>query len=108
MSSSNPDLNTIGAIRRLASGTYGLALTYWMLYLIGAAVFFVLGSIAVADQAWTVYVVLLGLAIAWTFILLTGIKFAYRGDDPGKALGRIAMLFLLLNLTNALATLSFI
>jgi hypothetical protein len=41
-------------------------------------------------------------------MLLTGIKFAYQGEDPGKALGRIAMLFLLLNLTNALATLSFI
>jgi len=30
------------------------------------------------------------------------------GSDPGKALGRIGMLFLLLNLTNALVTFSFI
>lgn len=106
--SSDPDLNTRSALRRLIDGKYGLALTYWTLYLLGAVAFFVSGSFAVADEAWSLYVTLLGLALAWTFVLLTCIKFAYRGEDPGKALGRIAMLFLLLNLTNALATLSFI
>jgi hypothetical protein len=106
--SSDPDLNTNSTLRRLIDGQYGLALTYWTLYLMGALAFFVAGSVAVADEAWSLYVVMLGLALAWTFMLLTGIKFAYQGEDPGKALGRIAMLFLLLNLTNALATLSFI
>ena len=106
--SSNPDHSTVGPLKRLVSGKYGLALTYWSLYLIGAVVFFVLGSVAVADEAWTRYITLLGLTLTWTFVLLTGIKFGYRGEDPGKALGRIAMLFLLLNLSNALATLSFI
>lgn len=106
--SSSPDLKSSSAVKRLISGNYGLALTYWLLYLTGAVVFFILGSIAVADEAWPRYITLLGLTLGWTFALLTGIKFAYQGDDPGKALGRIAMLFLLLNLTNALATLSFI
>lgn len=106
--SSNPDMETANAPRRLPGGQYSLALTSWVLYLSGAAVFFILGSIAVADEAWTRYIILLGLTLGWTFALLTGIKFAYQGEDPGKALGRIAMLFLLLNLTNALATLSFI
>jgi|AntRauTorckE6833_2_1112554.scaffolds.fasta_scaffold53609_2 hypothetical protein len=106
--SSNPDLNTASPLMRVLSGKYGLALTYWVLYLTGAVIFFVVASIAVADEAWTVYVTLLGLMLVWTFVLLTGIKFAYQGEDPGKALGRIAMLFLLLNLTNALAALSFI
>lgn len=106
--SSHPDLNTRTALKRLIAGKYGLALTYWTLYLTGAVAFFVAGSFAVAAEAWPLYVVLLGLTLAWTFLLLTGIKFAYQGEDPGKALGRIAMLFLLLNLTNALATLSFI
>jgi hypothetical protein len=46
--------------------------------------------------------------VAWTFVLLVGIKRSFRGEDPGKALARIAMLFLALNLSNALATLSFI
>lgn len=105
---SHPDLNTASPLKRLIRGKYGLALTYWVLYLTGAVVFFIAGSIAVADEAWTVYVTLLGLLLTWTFLLLTGIKFGYQGEDPGKALGRIAMLFLLLNLSNALATLSFI
>lgn len=106
--SSDPDPNTSSALRRLIDGKHGLALTYWTLYLAGAVAFFVAGSFAVAEESWTVYLVLLGVTLAWTFVLLTGIKFAYQGDDPGKALGRVAMLFLLLNLTNALATLSFI
>ncbi|MEX0738670.1 MAG: hypothetical protein WD071_04960 [Pseudohongiella sp.] len=101
-------MKTMGPLSRLLSGKYGLALTYWVLYLTGAVVFFIAGSIAVANEAWTLYVTLLGLTLAWTFVLLTGIRLAYQGEDPGKALGRIAMLFLLLNLTNALATLSFI
>lgn len=106
--SSNPDMNTASAPTSKPGGKYGLALVSWALYLTGAAVFFILGSIAVADEAWTRYLILLGITLGWTFALLTGIKFAYQGEDPGKALGRIAMLFLLLNLSNALATLSFI
>lgn len=87
---------------------YGLALTYWTLYLVAAVIFFVSGSIAVAEQNWERYTVLLAATVAWTFVLLVGVQRGYKGEDPGKALGRIAMLFLLLNLTNALATLSFI
>jgi hypothetical protein len=94
--------------QRLKAGHYGLALTYWILYLIVAALFFVTGSITVAEGAWTRYVILLAVTVVWTFVLLTGIKRAYKGEDPGKALGRIAVLFLLLNMSNALATLSFI
>lgn len=94
--------------RRLVSGQYGLALTYWVLYLIVAVLFFVAGSAAVADQDWQRYVAMLAGLLVWTFILLFGIQRAFTGEDPGKALGRIAVLFLLLNMTNALATLSFI
>jgi hypothetical protein len=95
-------------ITRLIRGQYGLALTYWLLYLIVAVAFFIAGSMAVAEGAWSRYVAMLAATVTWTFILLTGIKRAYTGEDPGKALGRIAMLFLLLNMSNALATLSFI
>lgn len=94
--------------RRLIAGHYGLALTYWVLYLIVAVAFFIAGSAAVADDDWPRYLTLLAAMLGWTFILLAGIQRAFKGEDPGKALGRIAMLFLLLNMTNALATLSFI
>ena len=94
--------------QRLAGGQYALALKYWTLYLIVAVIFFVSGSMAVAEERWRTYLTLLGLTVAWTFVLLVGVKRGYRGQDPGKAISRVAILFLLLNLSNALATLSFI
>ncbi len=97
------------AFARLISGqTFGLAQTYWTFYLIWAAMFFTVGSVLVAERNWMPYVGLLGLTVGWSFLLLTLVKRYYVGNDPGKALGRIGMLFLLLNLTNALATFSFI
>lgn len=94
--------------QRIVAGHYGLALTYWTLYLIAAVLFFVFGSMAVAEGAWPRYVAMLVASVAWSFVLLVGIQRAYSGEDPGKAIARIAMLFLLLNMSNALATLSFI
>lgn len=96
------------AFQRLISGHYGLALTYWILFLTGAATFFIFGSMTVAERAWPRFIAMLLASIAYSFILLVGIQRAYRGNDPGKALARIAMLFLLLNLSNTLAVLSFI
>lgn len=95
-------------LTRIIQGDYGLALTYWLLFLAGALAFFLAGSVAVAENAWPRFTVLVALSVAWTFLLLIGIQRAYTGDDPGKAIARIAMLFLLLNLSNTLATLSFI
>lgn len=105
---SNNSSTEKSALARLSGGHYGLALTYWMLYLAAAVLFFILGSIAVSEGAWPRYLMLLSVTVGWTFVLLAGINRAYKGDDPGKALGRIAVLFLLLNMSNALATLSFI
>ncbi len=96
-------------LTRLIHGHYfGLAQTYWALYLIVAAIFFVVGSVLVADRNWPPYVAMILALVGWSFLLLLGVDKGYRGSDPGKALARIAMLFLLLNLTNVLATLSFI
>lgn len=106
--SQQPEVKQLTLFQRLVAGHYGLALTYWLLYLIVAAIFFVAGSAAVADGDWSRYLVMLAAMLVWTFILLVGVKRGFKGEDPGKALGRIAMLFLLLNMTNALATLSFI
>lgn len=97
------------ALGRFFSGaTFGFARTYWGLYALGAVIFFIVGSLLVAQRNWEPYVGLLASSIALSFALLVGVRRYYRGSDPGKALGRIAMLFLLLNLTNMLLTLSFI
>jgi len=97
------------ALGRFFSGAiFGLAQTYWALFIIGSVIFFAAGSILVAQRDWVPYVALLAASIAYTFVLLVGVQRFYRGSDPGKALGRIGMLYLLLNLTNMLLTLSFI
>lgn len=92
----------------LNGSRYGLARTYWTLYIIGAVIFFLLGSLLVAERNWGPYIALLAATIVYSFVLLIGVQRFYRGSDPGKALARIAMLFLLLNLTNMLLTFSFI
>ena len=92
-----------GLIRR-----YGLAGVYWPLFFVGALAFFISGSMAVYQGDWGRYLILLGLSLGWTVVLLIGVRLGYRGQDPGKALGRVSVLFLLLNMTNTLATLSFI
>ncbi len=94
--------------QRLILGHFGLALTYWTLFISASLVFFVVGSAAVAADDWPRYLIALGVMLGWTFLLLVGVQRGFKGEDPGKALGRIAMLFLLLVMTNALATLSFI
>lgn len=92
---------------RLVHGHYGLAATYWVLFLLAAAGFFVTGSLAVSERDWLRLLVLVILSVGWTFLLLMGVKRGYRGNDPGKAIARVSMLFLTLNLTNTLAVLSF-
>ena len=95
-------------VRLISGKSFGLAQTYWTFYLVWAAVFFVAGSLLVAERNWPPYLALLVLTVGWSFLLLTAVRRYYVGSDPGKALGRIGMLFLLLNLTNPLATFSFI
>lgn len=97
------------ALGRFFSGaSFGLAQTYWAMFALGSIVFFIVGSMLVAERNWPPYVGLLAASVIYIFALLVGVRRHYRGSDPGKALGRIAMLFLLLNLTNTLLTLSFI
>jgi hypothetical protein len=104
----SPESHPHGLFQRLIRGHFGLALTYWTLFLSASVVFFVFGSAAVAAEQWPRYLTGLGAMLAWTFLLLVGVQRGFRGEDPGKALGRVAMLFLALVLTNALATLSFV
>lgn len=106
--SETPSTEQANLIKRVILGHYGLARTYWTAYFLGAILFFVFASMAVANGEWKTFVVMLFANISYTFLLLLGVQAGYQGSDPGKALGRIAILFLLLNMTNALTTLSFI
>jgi len=105
---SSPAHHRSALVRFVRGETFGLATTYWTLYIIGGVIFFIFGSIEVGDRDWGPYLGMLAALITWSFVLLLGVRSGYRGSDPGKALGRVAILFLLLNLSNVLATLSFI
>ncbi len=103
----NTQESSNAVIRVLSGSTFGLAKTYWTFYLIGAAAFFAIGSMLVSEHNWSAYVPALAISLVYSFILLIGVQRFYKGSDPGKTLGRVGMLFLLLNLSNTLATLSF-
>lgn len=105
---SSPASHPSALVRLIRGETFGLAGTYWTLYIIGGVIFFIFGSMEVADRDWQPYLAMLAALIVWSFVLLLGVRSGYRGSDPGKALGRVAMLFLLINMSNVLATLSFI
>ena len=108
MENTSSPANSSALVRFIRGETFGLATTYWTLYIIGGIVFFIVGSMQVAARNWELYLGMLAGLIVWSFLLLLGVRSGYQGSDPGKALGRVAMLFLLINLSNVLATLSFI
>lgn len=104
----NTQASSSALVRVLSGSAFGLAKTYWTFFLVGAALFFAVGSVLAEQRNWAVYVPVLFASLVYTFILLVGVQRYYKGSDPGKTLGRVGMLFLMLNLSITLATLSFI
>lgn len=93
---------------RLLSGSYGLAVTYWTLYFGGAATFFVLGSQAVDSEAWARYLVLVAVMMAYTVVLIIGIRAAYKGPQLWKVMSRTSSIFMISNILIGISTLGFV
>jgi hypothetical protein len=93
---------------RLLSGGYGLAVTYWSLYFAGAATFFVLGSQAVDSKAWLRYLVLVAVMIAYTVLLIIGVRAAYKGPQLWKVMSRTSSVFMIINILIGISTLGFV
>ncbi len=93
---------------RLLAGDYGFALTYWALYFIGAGLFFVFGSRAVDSGAWFSYLGMGVAMLAYTFVLILGIRSAYRGPQLWKVMSRTSSIFMIINILVGISSLSFI
>ena len=93
---------------RMLAGKYGLAITYWALYCVGATVFFFVGSRAVDGENWLIYLVIVGLMLAYTMLLIVGIRAAYKGPQLWKVMSRTSSIFMIINILVGISTLGFI
>ena len=95
-------------IARLLAGEYGLAITYWALYFLGAGGFFVFGSQAVDSKQWIRYLSLVALMLGYTVILIIGIRAAYKGPQMWKVMSRTSSVFMIINILIGISTLGFV
>lgn len=93
---------------RLVAGDFGLALTYWALYFVGAGLFFVFGSQAVDAENWVEYLLIVAAMLVYTFILIIGVRAAYKGPQMWKVMSRTSSVFMIINILVAISTLGFI
>lgn len=95
-------------IARLLAGEYGLAITYWSLYFLGAGGFFVFGSQAIDSEQWIRYLSLVALMLGYTVILIIGIRAAYKGPQMWKVMSRTSSVFMIINILVGISTLGFV
>jgi len=95
-------------LARVLSGDYGLAITYWLFYFAGSGAFFVFGSRAVDSEQWLTYGIIVALILAYTFILIVGIRAAYKGPQLWKVMSRTSSVFMIINILVGISTLGFI
>ncbi|MDA1371330.1 MAG: hypothetical protein O2971_11300 [Proteobacteria bacterium] len=93
---------------RMLAGEYGLAITYWALYFFGCSIFFVLGSRMVDNEQWLAYLVIAALMLAYTVILIIGIRAAYKGPQLWKVMSRTSSVFMIINILVGISTIGFI
>lgn len=95
-------------LARLLAGEYGLAITYWALYFVGAGLFFVFGSRAVDVEQWIPYLVMVAVMMGYTVILIIGVRAAYKGPQLWKVMSRTSSVFMIINILVGISTLGFI
>ena len=95
-------------LARLLAGEYGLAITYWALYFLGAGGFFVFGSQAVGSEQWVRYLIFVALMMSYTVLLIIGIRAAYKGPQLWKVMSRTSSVFMIINILIGISTLGFV
>ncbi len=107
--SSNPDaIDGRSFLAKLVAGDYGLATTYWLLYFAGAGAFFIFGSRAVDNENWIQYLTMVAVMLGYTFILVVGVRAAYKGPQMWKVMSRTSSVFMIINILVGISTLGFI
>ena len=93
---------------KMLAGEYGLATTYWALYFIGAGLFATFGSQAVDEERWIPYLIMIALMMAYTVVLIIGVRAAYKGPQLWKVMSRTSSVFMIINILIGISTLGFI
>ena len=90
------------------SGDVRLAISYWLLYLVGASVFFFAGSWAVDSERWLLFLALVAAQLCYTFVFVIGIRAAYKGPQMWKVMSRTSSVFMITNVLVGISTLGFV
>ena len=73
-----------------------------------ASLFFYFGSQAVDNEQWLPYLGMVAGILAYTFLLILGIRSAYRGPQLWKVMSRTSSIFMIINVLVGISTLGFI
>ncbi|HAS48158.1 MAG TPA: hypothetical protein DCS33_02455 [Gammaproteobacteria bacterium] len=95
-------------LAKMLGGDYGLAITYWALYFVGAGLFAAFGSRAVDAERWGPYLIMVGAMMAYTVVLIIGVRAAYKGPQLWKVMSRTSSVFMIINILIGISTLGFI
>ena len=95
-------------LTRVLAGDYGLATTYWALYFVGAGLFATFGSQAVDEERWIPYLIMVAAIMAYTVVLIIGIRSAYKGPQLWKVMSRTSSVFMIINILIGISTLGFV
>ncbi|PCI74980.1 MAG: hypothetical protein COB20_13955 [SAR86 cluster bacterium] len=95
-------------LAKMLAGDFGLATTYWALYFVGAGLFAVFGSQAVDEERWIPYLIMIAAMMAYTVVLIIGIRAAYKGPQLWKVMSRTSSVFMIINILIGISTLGFV
>ncbi len=95
-------------LAKMLAGDYGLAITYWAMYFLGAGLFAVFGSQAVDAERWTPYLMMVAAMMAYTVVLIIGVRAAYKGPQLWKVMSRTSSVFMIINILVGISTLGFV
>lgn len=95
-------------LAKMLAGAYGLAITYWTLYFVGAGLFAVFGSRAVSAEQWLPYLIMVAAMMAYTVVLIIGVRAAYKGPQLWKVMSRTSSVFMIINILVGISTLGFV
>ena len=94
--------------QRLIAGEFGLAITYWALFILGGSLYFFFGSRAIDAELWIPYFIMVAAQLGYTGLLLAGIRSAYKGPQLWKVMSRTSSIFMITNILVGISTLGFI
>lgn len=95
-------------LAKVLAGDYGLATTYWALYFVGAGLFAVFGSQAVDEERWIPFLIMIAAMMAYTVVLIIGVRAAYKGPQLWKVMSRTSSVFMIINILIGISTLGFV